>query len=87
MNKRILHQMNLQTAAADVRIRIQKSCTPLIRHKIQIMDGQPEVGSPKTSVLAMITTIIKKASAQNKMPRTEAKASGAVENAMIPSSE
>ncbi len=28
MNKRILHQMNLQTAAADVRIRIQKSCTP-----------------------------------------------------------
>ncbi len=28
MNKRILHQMNLQTTAADVRIRIQKSCIP-----------------------------------------------------------
>ena len=68
-------------------IPMQNNCTPLIRQRIQIMDGQPEVGSPNTNVFTMIAMIITKAKAQNKIPKTEANARGAVENAIIPSKE
>ena len=50
-------------------------------------EGHPEVGSPKISFRTMINMIKKKAATQNSTPITAAKASGAVEKAVIPSSD
>ena len=36
---------------------MHKSCTPLTNNIIQIIEGQPGVGSPKSSVRTTITTI------------------------------
>ena len=49
------------------------------------MLGQPDVGSPKTRVLIIITIIIINEIKQNRKPAIEAIASGAVEKATIPS--
>ena len=52
-----------------------------------VSDGQPDTGSPQTSVLITITAIIIKESTQNSTPTTEANESGATENPVIPSTE
>ena len=49
------------------------------------MEGQPEVGSPKISVLTMIKMIATNATRQNTIPITDAITSGAVEKATMPS--
>ena len=54
---------------------------------IQTMDGHPEVGSPKTSVLIMINTMKINATMHINIPKKDASASGAVENPIIPSKE
>ena len=50
-------------------------------------DGQPDVGSPNTTVLTIVKMISTNARKQNSSPSTETNASGAVENARIPSRE
>ena len=64
---------------------MQKSCTPLTSRIIHASDGHPEVGSPNTSVLTIITIIKINATIQNKIPRNADTASGNVENPIIPS--
>ena len=53
----------------------------------QISDGYPATGSVQIKVLTTIITIIIKATIQKATPKIDAIASGAVENAKIPSSE
>ena len=65
----------------------QNNCTPLISEIMQTSDGQPEVGSPNSILRTIVITINRNATMQNKTPITEATASGAVENAVIPSME
>ena len=69
------------------RIPVQKNCTPPINNMIHTWDAQPDTGSPKISFLTITKIIMIKASAQNRTPITDAKSSGTVENARIPSTE
>ena len=50
-------------------------------------DGQPDVGSPNTIVRTIVKIISTNARKQNSSPSTETNASGAVEDASIPSRE
>ena len=59
---------------------------PLTKKMIHTKLGQPDVGSPKISVLTIITNIMMNAIMQKIIPVIELIASGAVENAVIPSS-
>ena len=54
---------------------------------IHARDGQPDTGSPQTSVLTIITRIIRKDRAQNSTPIIDANESGATENPVMPSME
>ena len=52
---------------------------------MQTKEGQPLVGSPYISVFPIIISINKKDTKQKIIPRTDAKISGVVEKAVIPS--
>ncbi len=64
---------------------MHRSCTPETIMIRQTMEGQPEVGSPKIKVFAMINRIRKNATPQNTDPITDAMTSGIVVNENIPS--
>lgn len=66
---------------------MHKSCTPPRNRITHIMLGQPPTGSPKASVLTSTTAIKINATMHSSTPSTLASASGAVENATMPSSE
>ena len=66
---------------------MQRSCMPPIKNIMQARLGQPDTGSPKIRVFAIITTIIIAEIKQNSIPKIEEITSGMVEKATIPSME
>ena len=66
---------------------MQKSCNPLSMKITQMRVGKPSTLSPNTRVLITVIIISINDIIQLTIPRSEDIASGAVENAMIPSRE
>ena len=66
-------------------IPMQNSWIPLTKKRIHARLGQPDVGSPNINVFIIITIIRINAIKQKIIPAIELIASGAVENAIIPS--
>ena len=64
---------------------MQNSWIPLTKKMIHTRLGHPDVGSPYIRVLIIINSIMINAIMQNNIPAIELIASGAVENAIIPS--
>jgi hypothetical protein len=67
------------------RIPVVKSWIPEHRRIIQTVDAQPSTGSPHINFLITIKIISAREARKNKMPNTEAIASGFDEKAIIPS--
>lgn len=64
---------------------LQNMEMPAVKQRIHASDGQPATLSPNASVFQMITKIMIMAMTQNTSPRIADSASGAVENASMPS--
>ena len=66
-------------------IPVQNNCIPPTKNRIHAILGQPPTGSPHTNVFTIMKMINMKAIKQKITPTKAANASGAVENATIPS--